>query len=208
MQHTSPELAGGVNLARLLVKNGTDALAADLQDAVVLLRGGDHGEAVVNRVGERLLAIDVFARGAGVHHDPAMLVVGDGDDDGVHVFAIEDLFVVARCGNLSSSAVSWAAVRRPSQRSQTATHSTPGTRSDAFSNSQPRTPVPIEAKRTVLPARCLRGGGQHSGGFKQGHFRSGTGGQSARSDAHELTAIPGIISQLCHLANLRIGEIE
>src|SRR5579863_1753583 len=29
------------------------------------------------------------------------------------------------------------------------THSTPGTRSDAPSNSQPRTPVPIEAKRIV-----------------------------------------------------------
>src|SRR5450432_761919 len=38
---------------------------------------------------------------------------------------------------------------RESYRSQTATHSMPGTARDAFNSSQPRTPVPIEAKRMV-----------------------------------------------------------
>src|ERR1700722_2504700 len=37
-----------------------------------------------------LFAVDVFAGGAGVFEDVAMLVVGDGDNNGIDVFAIED----------------------------------------------------------------------------------------------------------------------
>jgi len=51
-------------------------------------------------VRHRLFAIDIFARSAGIHENFAMLMVGYCDDDGVNVLAIENLFVVARGGDL------------------------------------------------------------------------------------------------------------
>src|SRR5271169_2929575 len=94
------ELAGGINLSGLLVEDRADALATDLQDAVVLLRSGDHSETLVHGMGERLLAIDVFAGSEGVHHDAAVLMISYRNDHGVDVLAIEDLFIVARSRNL------------------------------------------------------------------------------------------------------------
>ena len=63
------------------------------------MRGFDHGESVFDGVRHGLLAVDVFAGGAGVFEDVAMLVVHGGDEDGVDVFAIEDGAIVAGGGD-------------------------------------------------------------------------------------------------------------
>ena len=60
------------------------------------MRGFDHGESVFDGVRHGLLAVDVFAGGAGVFEDVAMLVVHGGDEDGVDIFAIENGAIVAR----------------------------------------------------------------------------------------------------------------
>ena len=59
------------------------------------VRGFDHGESVFDGVRHGLLAIDVFAGGAGIFKDVAMLVVHGGDENGVNVFAIENGAIVA-----------------------------------------------------------------------------------------------------------------
>ena len=59
------------------------------------MRGFDHGEPVFDGVRHGLLAVHVFAGGAGVFEDAAVVVVHGGDDDGIDVFAVEDGAVVA-----------------------------------------------------------------------------------------------------------------
>ena len=90
------ELAGIVNLFGFGVKDGADTLAADCDHAIGFVGGFDHGESIFDGVRHWLLAIDVFAGGAGVFEDVAMLVVHGGDEDGVDVFTIEDGTIVAR----------------------------------------------------------------------------------------------------------------
>ena len=51
-------------------------------------------------MGHGFFAVNIFAGGARVAEDFAMLMVGYRDDDSVHIFAIEDLFVIARCRNI------------------------------------------------------------------------------------------------------------
>ena len=94
------ELAGIVNLFGLGVEHGTDALAADGDHAIVLVRGLHHGESVFDGVRHGLLAVDVFAGGAGIFEDVAMLVVHGGDEDGVDILAIEDGAIVAGGGDV------------------------------------------------------------------------------------------------------------
>ena len=89
------ERARCVDFARLLVDDRADALAADLHNAISLLHRIDHGEAIFHGVRHRLFAVDVFAGGAGIHHDAAMLMVHHGYDHRVYIFAVEDFLIVA-----------------------------------------------------------------------------------------------------------------
>ncbi len=57
----------------------------------------------------------------------------------------------------------------------------------------------------VLPAAACVVAAKIVVGFEQRNFCSGTGGQSACSDAHELTAIPGIITHYA-TSQISIGE--
>ncbi len=77
------------------VDDGADALAADLKNAVGGTGGGDDLGAVGVDVDHGLFEVDVFAGVHGVDGGLLVPVVGCGDDDGVDVFAGEDLFVVA-----------------------------------------------------------------------------------------------------------------
>ena len=69
-------------------------LGADLDHALGLL--GDLAELLplVDRQGQRLLAVDVLARLHGVDADLGVPVVGRADDHGVDVLAVEELAVV------------------------------------------------------------------------------------------------------------------
>ncbi len=89
-----------IDSPRLLIDDGTHALAAHLQDAISLAHRLNHGEAVLHGMRHRLFAVHVLARGARIHHNAAMLVVGDGHNHRVHIFAIENLVIIARCRNL------------------------------------------------------------------------------------------------------------
>ena len=64
------------------------------------MRGFDHGEAFFHGVRHGLFAVDVFAGGAGVFKNVAVLVVHHGDDDGVDIFAVENGAIVASGGNV------------------------------------------------------------------------------------------------------------
>ena len=63
------------------------------------MRGLDHGKTVLHGVRHGLFAVNVFAGGAGVFKNVAVLVVHHGDDDGVDIFAVEDRAIVAGGGN-------------------------------------------------------------------------------------------------------------
>jgi hypothetical protein len=61
-------------------------MVAQLRDDLVF-RGGLHQlPHLVDRVGQRLLAVDVFAAADGRHGGHGVRVVGRGDEDGVHPF--------------------------------------------------------------------------------------------------------------------------
>ncbi len=90
------DCAAFVEFIGLGAEHGTDALRADLHDAIVLLRGVDHGKSVGDIVRHGLLAIDVFAGVAGVDYDAPVPVIRHRGDDAVDVFAIEQFLVVAR----------------------------------------------------------------------------------------------------------------
>src|SRR5438045_6757502 len=89
------ELAGIVNLLGFGVEDRTDALAADRDHALVLVRGVDHRESVFDGVRHRLLAIHIFAGRDRVFEVVAMLVVHGGDQDRVNIVAVENAAVVA-----------------------------------------------------------------------------------------------------------------
>src|SRR5207247_3874706 len=90
------ELAGVVEFLALRVHNGRHSLAADLHDAVRLLRCCDHGKAIFDRMRHRLFAIDIFASGAGVFKHMTMRMVRNGYDDRVNIFASKNLAIVSR----------------------------------------------------------------------------------------------------------------
>ena len=70
------------------------ALVAHLGGDLRLTGGLGQGAGFVNRVGERLLDIDVFAGANGRHGDHCVGVVGRGDDDGVNVLLLVKHFAV------------------------------------------------------------------------------------------------------------------
>ncbi len=109
--------AGGEEFFGLGVDDGADTLAADLEDAVGGAGGVDDLRAVGVDVDHRLFEVDVFAGMHGVDGCLFVPVVGCGDEDGVDVFAGEDLAVVAGGEEafaevLPQSSLAWA--RRPS----------------------------------------------------------------------------------------------
>src|SRR6266581_2783339 len=93
------ELARIVNLFRLGVEDGADALAADGDHAIVLVRGFHHGESVFDGVRHGLLAVTVFAGGASIFENVPVLVIHGGDENRINILAIEDRAVVAGGGN-------------------------------------------------------------------------------------------------------------
>src|SRR5690606_36226206 len=71
-------------------------LASGLKDAAEASRRIDHATALLDREGERLLAVDVLSGLARMDRDERVPVIGHGDDDGVDVLAIEKRPVVLR----------------------------------------------------------------------------------------------------------------
>src|SRR5207253_4913295 len=88
--------AGRDQVLRLLVQHRADALAADLENALRLLRCRDDFRPVLVYVDHGLLEIDVFAGVHGVDGRLLVPVVGRGDQDRVDVRAGQNLPVVAR----------------------------------------------------------------------------------------------------------------
>ena len=66
-------------------------VVAHLGDALVLERGGHHGAAFADGVGQRLLDEDVFAGLAGVDGGQRVPVVRRGHHHGVEIFALQQL---------------------------------------------------------------------------------------------------------------------
>ena len=83
-----------IQLTRFLVNDRTHALAAHLHDAVRGVLRFDHRRAIVDMLHHGLFAIDIFAGLHGVDGDLAVPVIGRADDDGIDIFASEDLFVI------------------------------------------------------------------------------------------------------------------
>ena len=81
--------------ARLAEVHARPLLRARLEDHLVLADGGDELLALDDRVGQRLLDVDVLARVGGRDGDDCMLVVGRGDRHAVDVLAGQQLAVVA-----------------------------------------------------------------------------------------------------------------
>ena len=67
-----------------------------MHDAAGFFVGGDHGDTVGGRVGHGLFAIDVFAGADGVDDDLLVPMIGDGGDDAVNFFVVEELLIFAR----------------------------------------------------------------------------------------------------------------
>ena len=86
-----PELAGLDEIPRRRVDGRADPLAADLQHAVVPLDGGDELEAFVDRVGHRLLDVDVLAGVECRDGHRLVQVVGRADDDRIEAGAGQQL---------------------------------------------------------------------------------------------------------------------
>ena len=83
--------AGGEQLLCLGIDHRAYALASDLDDPVVGARGLDHLRPVGIQMDHRLLAIDILAGLHGVHGDLLVPMVGRADDDGIDVFALQNL---------------------------------------------------------------------------------------------------------------------
>ena len=60
----------------------------------------DHLRAIGIQMDHRLLAIDILARLHRIHRDLLVPMVGSSDDDGVDIFALQDLGVVAGGKNI------------------------------------------------------------------------------------------------------------
>ncbi len=65
----------------------------------MLVRRFHHGESVFDGMRHRFLAVDVFAGGAGVFEDLAVIVIHGGDQDGIDILAIKDRAIVACRGD-------------------------------------------------------------------------------------------------------------
>ena len=85
------------NILGFRVKDRTDPLAANLDDAISPLRRIDHGKSIFHRMGHRFFAIDVLAGRTGIGNHLAMLVVCRRDDDGVDILAVQNFPIIA-CG--------------------------------------------------------------------------------------------------------------
>jgi len=92
-----PDRARSKQFLGLGVDDRTHPLASNLQDSIARASGVDHFRAIGINVDHGLLAVDVFARFHGVDRNLLVPMIGSADDDGVHVFARQDLVVVA-CG--------------------------------------------------------------------------------------------------------------
>ena len=73
---------------------GADALTAYLQDLVAFFRGVRNGQALVDGVGQRLLAVDVLTGVDRLKNLGGVPVVGRCDEDRVDRLVVEDLVVV------------------------------------------------------------------------------------------------------------------
>ena len=91
---------GGKQLLCLGINHRTYALASDLDDAIVRAGGFDHLRTIGIQMDHRLLAIHIFARLHRIHRDLLVPMVGGSDDDGVNVFALQDLGVVTSGKNI------------------------------------------------------------------------------------------------------------
>ena len=89
------QLSAGNVVVEFFPVLGAVFLLPHLYHAAVALLGSHHGVALGNAVGGRFLHIHVFSCGAGVGHDEAVPVVGGADDDGIDVFVVQHLAVVA-----------------------------------------------------------------------------------------------------------------
>ena len=81
---------------RLLVNDGTDALAAHLHDAAGLFLRLHHAAAVADLLHHGLLAVDILAGIHGVDGDFGMPVVGRGDEHGIDIRPRQHLAIIAR----------------------------------------------------------------------------------------------------------------
>ena len=117
------QLAGEAEFAAELAA----LLAADLENPAGVLGDLDHGLALVDGEGERLLAVDVLLFAHGLDGDEGVPVVGHGDGDGVDVRVVQQLSEVLVA--LGVEAVLFhdgqAAVEVGLSTSQAATYSTP-----------------------------------------------------------------------------------
>ena len=95
----SPIAPLAIEFLGLGTKDGAGALRADLHDAIGLLCGGHHGQAVCRVVRHGLLAIDILAGSECVHDDLLMPVIGNRDDDGVDIFGVEQFLIAPRGAN-------------------------------------------------------------------------------------------------------------
>src|SRR5271157_3322909 len=76
------------------------ALAADLYQAAGFFRDFDHLQGLGNGVSHGLLDINVLAGLHGGDGDGRVPMVGGGDADGIDVFAVQHLTIVARGGGV------------------------------------------------------------------------------------------------------------
>ena len=88
-----PVLDGLASLPPLV---GAGRLRADLQHAAGLLHGGREVLGLFHRVGDGLLEVDVLVLAHRLEGHAGVPVVGGGDDDRVHVGAVQHLPVVER----------------------------------------------------------------------------------------------------------------
>ena len=95
----SADDAAGKKFLGFGAEDGADALRADLHDASCFLSGGHHGDTIGGRVGHGLLAVDVFAGVYGVDDNLLVPMIGDGGDEAVNFFVVEEIFVAARGGD-------------------------------------------------------------------------------------------------------------
>ena len=88
------ETAGEDLLARLREVLPTALLQPDLHHALGIAHGGDQPRAFLDGVGDRLLAVDVFAGAHRRDGDGHVPMVGRADHHGVDILTVENLAVV------------------------------------------------------------------------------------------------------------------
>ncbi len=80
----------------------THALRADLDDASGFLRGRHHLHAFRGAVRHGLFDVNIFARAERVHDDLLVPMVGNGGDDAVDVFVLEQFVIAAGDGKVGA----------------------------------------------------------------------------------------------------------